>query len=78
MFIVRQTQCVECGAVFPISLEELIPKVNNGMKMPKRCKNCRRKNREHPNPYHWLRTILYQYPSTKGHRHKVHGGVTSF
>nr|DAJ01141.1 MAG TPA: trcl Probable zinc-ribbon domain [Caudoviricetes sp.] len=45
------------------------------MKLPKRCKDCRRKNREHPNPYHGIRSTMYQYPSTKGHRQKVHGGA---
>lgn len=75
MFLVRQEQCVECGSTFTISLDEFIQKVDNGMKLPKRCKDCRRKNREHPNPYHGIRSTMYQYPSTKGHRQKVHGGA---
>lgn len=61
MFVVRQEQCVECGTTFTISLEEFIQKVDNGMKLPKRCKDCRRKNREHPNPYHGIRSTMYQY-----------------
>ena len=75
MFVVRKEQCVECGAVFTISLEEFIYKLDNGMKLPKRCKDCRRRNRDHANPYHGIRQIMRQYPATKGHRHKVHGGV---
>ncbi len=43
MFVVRKEQCVECGAAFSISLEEFIYKLDNGMKLPKRCKDCRRK-----------------------------------
>ena len=75
MFVVRKEQCVECGAVFTISLEEFIYKPDNGMKLPKRCKDCRRRNRDHANPYHGIRQIMRQYPATKGHSHKVHGGV---
>ena len=75
MFVVRKEQCVECGAAFSISLEEFIYKPDNGMKLPKRCKDCRRKNRDHANPYRGIRQIMRQYPATKGHRRKVHGGA---
>lgn len=75
MFVVRKEQCVECGAAFSISLEEFIYKPDNGMKLPKRCKDCRRKNRDHANPYRGIRQIMRQYPATKGQRRKVHGGA---
>lgn len=75
MFVVREEKCVECGAAFQISLEEFIYKLDNGMKLPRRCKACRRKNRAGANPYHGLRRIMGQYPATKGHRHRVHGGA---
>lgn len=65
MFVVRKEQCVECGAAFSISLEEFIYKPDNGMKLPKRCKDCRRKNRDHANPYRGIRQIMRQYPATK-------------
>ena len=74
MFTVCQEQCIQCGATFAISLEEFIQKVDNGMKLPKRCKECRRKNRKHPDPYRGIRSVMRQYPSTKGHRQTVHGG----
>ena len=75
MFVVREERCVECGSVFKIELEEFIYKLDNGMKLPKRCKDCRRKNRAAVNPYQGIHQIMYQYPGTKGHRHQVHGGV---
>lgn len=75
MFVVREEQCVQCGAIFTISLEEFIYKLDNGMKLPKRCKECRRKNRAVENPYHGIYQIMHQYPATKGHRHHVHGGT---
>lgn len=78
MFTVRTERCLQCGGKFEISLEEFIHKLDNGMKLPKRCKKCRRKNRLHPDPYLGIRQIIHQYPSTKGHRQTVHGGVSSF
>ena len=74
MLVVRREQCVECGAPFVISLEEFIQKLDNGMKLPKRCKACRAKNRENPDPFKGAGGTMFQYPATKGHRHKVHGG----
>lgn len=75
MLTVREEQCIQCGATFQVSLEEFIYKLDHGMKLPKRCKECRRKNRETPDPYLGIRQVMRQYPSTKGHRHHVHGGV---
>lgn len=74
MFVVREEQCIDCGSVFKISLDEFIHKLDNGMKLPKRCKDCRRKNRYSKNPYHGIHQVMYQYPTTKGHCHQVHGG----
>ena len=74
MFVVRHEKCKQCGCMFTISLEEFIHKVDNGMKLPKRCKECRKKNRKNPDLYEGLRSIMRIYPSTKGHRHTVHGG----
>lgn len=75
MFVIREEKCVECGAIFQISLNEFISKLNNGMKLPRRCKDCRRKKRTCASPYYGLHQIMRQYPVTKGHRHHVHGGV---
>lgn len=78
MFVVRTERCLDCGSCFTISLEEFIYKLDNGMKLPKHCKNCRKKNRSKPNPYLGIRQTMHQYPATKGHRHTVHGGASSF
>lgn len=72
---VRKEKCVDCGCIFVIPLEEFLYKLDHNMKLPKRCTSCRKKNRQKPNPYHGLRQTMHQYPSTKGHRHRIHGGV---
>lgn len=71
----KEEYCAECGAVFKITLNEAIHKFEAGMSLPKRCQSCRKKRRLQPNPYEGLRATMKQYPSTKGHRHTVHGGV---
>lgn len=73
MLVARYEQCVDCGKNFVVSLDEFIKKLDNGMKLPKRCTNCRKKNRINADPFKGLKGIMFQYPSTKGHRHKVHG-----
>lgn len=73
MLAVRHEKCIDCGMTFIVSLEEFIEKLDNGMKLPKRCKKCRTQNRMNADPYKGLKTIMHQYPSTKGHRNKVHG-----
>ncbi len=75
MFVVRTERCIECGDVFTIPLNEFIWKLDNGMKLPKRCRCCREKRRRHPDPFQGTRQVMYQYPATKGHRHTVHGGA---
>lgn len=75
MFTLQERPCVQCGAAFTIPLDECIHKFRCDMKLPKRCRDCRRKNRTFPDPYRGLHQIMYQYPATKGHRHQVHGGA---
>lgn len=74
MFTVRKEHCVNCGAEFEISLEEFIYKLDHGMRLPKRCRACRRRNRAYPDPYKGLQAVRASYPATKGRRHSVHGG----
>lgn len=73
--IVRKTKCADCGQEFEITLEEFIYKLDHGMKLPRRCAACRKKNRQNPDPYRGLFAVMNQYPSTRGHRHSVHGGA---
>lgn len=73
--VARNSRCLECGASFQITLGEFISKLDNGMSLPRRCKACRRDRRNHPNPYAGLYGSFSSYPSTRGHRHKVHGGL---
>ena len=73
--VVRNARCVECGVSFQISLGEFISKLDNGMSLPKRCRKCRQQRRKYPDPYSGLYGSFGSYPSTKGHRHKVHGGI---
>lgn len=73
--IVKAGLCSECGNTFVVTLDEYLHKRNRGMEMPKRCKACRRERRLHPDPYEGIYSTFYSYPPTRGHRHKVHGGV---
>ena len=73
--VARNSRCLECGAAFQITLGEFISKLDSGMSLPRRCKACRRERRKHPDQYAGLYGSFSSYPSTKGHRHKVHGGV---
>ena len=72
--VVRKSICVECGAEFNLSLQEFIQKLDNGMRLPKRCKGCRSNRRRHPDPYAGFYSVYVSYPLTKGHRGTVHGG----
>lgn len=74
---VRIEKCVDCGKEFTIDITEFINKLENGMKLPKRCLCCRKKNRANPNPYLGVFKVMNAYPATKGHRQRVHGGVTN-
>lgn len=74
VYMVRESKCVECNQVFYISLEEFIHKTDAEMKLPKRCLDCRRLRRKNTNPFDDLFSTMRQYPITKGHRHRVHGG----
>lgn len=76
--IVRTERCVDCGDTFTIDIKEFIHKLENGMKLPKRCLCCRKKNRINPNPYAGMYQVMKAYPTTKGHHKQVHGGATNF
>ncbi len=73
--IVRIEQCKDCGKLFTIELAEFIHKLDNGMKLPRRCLCCRREKRVYPNPYAGMYQVMKAYPATKGHRQRVHGGL---
>ena len=72
--MIRKEKCIDCNRDFYISLEEFIQKTESGMKLPKRCSNCRHKRRGKADPYAGLLSTMRQYRATKGHRHSVHGG----
>lgn len=74
IYMVRAEKCTDCNQEFYISLDEFIHKTESRMNLPKRCSNCRRKRRKKSNPYAGLFSTMHQYPATKGHRHKIHGG----
>lgn len=73
--IVRIEKCADCGEKFTIDLAEFIQKLDNHMKLPRRCMKCRRNRRLNLDTYAGLQKTMYAYPITKGHRHQVHGGV---
>ena len=72
--VIGNAFCVNCSTAFEITHEETISKLSKGMRLPKRCKECRKTRRDKTNPHLGLYSIFFSYPATKGHRHQVHGG----
>ena len=74
--IAKKDVCADCGQVFVITMGEFIDKLQCGMRLPKRCKQCRtcRRRQRSTDPYEGLGATFSWYPLTRGHRHTVHGG----
>lgn len=74
--IAKKNICQDCGREFVITMGEFIDKLQRGMQLPMRCRQCRtsRRRQQHADPYEGLTATFSWYPLTRGHRRTVHGG----
>lgn len=60
--------CIQCRKQFSITFREKIWYFRRDYSLPKRCPGCRKRRREHPDPYDgWESTM--RSGGSRGHRH---------